>query len=134
MQSAGFEQKFMKFIDSSNVWCLDLYLMKIFMESAKAERCTGIMFKLTLYCLSVIVEDLNLNEDINISGTCYFILLAATFGAGTRHKSAPNFSWPAYLGRKYLNKIEKEILWSPILWNLHHYNHRSLSYVHKKVI
>ena len=46
--------------DSSNVRCLDLYLIIIFTKSAKAERCTNITFKLTLYCLSVTVEDLNL--------------------------------------------------------------------------
>ena len=46
--------------DSSYVRCLDLYLINIFQKSAKAERCTDITFKLTLYCLSVTVEDLNL--------------------------------------------------------------------------
>ena len=46
--------------DSSNVQCLDLYLINIFTKSTKAERCTDIMFKLTHYCLSVTVEDLNL--------------------------------------------------------------------------
>ena len=46
--------------DSSNVQCLDMYLIIIFMKSIKSERCTGIMFKLRLYCLSVIVEDLSL--------------------------------------------------------------------------
>ena len=45
--------------DSSNVWCLDLYLINC-MKSTKAERCTNITFKLTLYCLSVTVEGLNL--------------------------------------------------------------------------
>ena len=46
--------------DSYNVRCFDLYLINIFMKSMKAERCTYIMFKLTLFCLSVTVEDLNL--------------------------------------------------------------------------
>ena len=46
--------------DSSDVLCFDLYLIDIFPKSRKAERCTDVMFKLTLYCLSVTVEDLNL--------------------------------------------------------------------------
>ena len=85
MQSVGFELTFMKFIeifvpqeqflyrkknvvetisvaitDSSDVRCLDVYLINIFTKSTKAERCTDITFKLTIYCLSVTVEDLNL--------------------------------------------------------------------------
>ena len=79
MQSVGFDQTLIKFIeifislheknveetislainDSSDVRCLDLYLINIFTKSTKAERCTDIKFKLTLYCLSVTVEDLN---------------------------------------------------------------------------
>ena len=46
--------------DSSVVRCFDLYLINLFTKFTKAERCTDIMFKLTLYCLSVTVEDLNL--------------------------------------------------------------------------
>ena len=46
--------------DSSDMRCLDLYLINIFTKSTKAERCTDITFKLTLHCLSVTVEDLNL--------------------------------------------------------------------------
>ena len=85
LESAGFEQAFTKFIeifvpqklflygkktvvetilaaitDSPDVHCFDLYLINIFMKSAKAERCTDIMFKLTPFCLSVTGEDLNL--------------------------------------------------------------------------
>ena len=45
--------------DSFIVRCFDLYLINIFMKSTKSERCTD-MFNLTLYCLSVILEDLNL--------------------------------------------------------------------------
>ena len=60
--------------DISDVQCLDLYLINIFTKSAKAERYTGITFKLTLHCLSVSVEDLNL-------ATRYFFLLDATLGA-----------------------------------------------------
>ena len=45
--------------DSSDVQCFDLYLINI-TKSTKAERCTDITFKLTLDCLSVTVEDLNL--------------------------------------------------------------------------
>ena len=46
--------------DSSDVLCFDLYIINIFAKSAKAERRTDVMFKLTLYCLSVTVEDLTL--------------------------------------------------------------------------
>ena len=46
--------------DSSNVLCFQLYLIKISAKSMKAERCTDIMLKLTLYFLSVTIEDLNL--------------------------------------------------------------------------
>ena len=46
--------------DSSDVLCFDLSLINIFAKSTKAERCTDVMFKLTLYCLSVTVEDLDL--------------------------------------------------------------------------
>ena len=46
--------------DSSVVLCFDLYLINIFAKFIKAEGCTGIMFKLKLYCLSVTVEDSNL--------------------------------------------------------------------------
>ena len=70
---------------SSDVHCFDLYLINIFMKSRKAERCTDVMFKLAFYCLSVTVEDLNLQrrhryEDINILGTQYFVLLNTTSG------------------------------------------------------
>ena len=65
--------------DSCDVLCFDLYLINIFMKSTKAKRYTDVLFKLTLYCFSVTVEDLNLQqyiyEDINILDTCYFILL-----------------------------------------------------------
>ena len=43
--------------DGSDVRSLDLLLINI---STKAERCTDITFKLTLYCISVTLEDLNL--------------------------------------------------------------------------
>ena len=57
----------MAIIDSSNVHRFDLYLINIFTKSMKSERCTDIMFKLTLYCLSVTVEDLNLSRiDLNL--------------------------------------------------------------------
>ena len=45
--------------DSFDVLCFYLCLIDIFEKSMKAERCTDVMFKLTLYCLSVTVEDLN---------------------------------------------------------------------------
>ena len=55
------------------------------MKSRKAERGTDVMFKLAFYCLSVTVEDLNLQlrhryEDLNILGTRYFVLLDTTSG------------------------------------------------------
>ena len=40
---------------TSDMCCLDLYLINIFMKSRKAERCTDIMFKLAFYFLSVTV-------------------------------------------------------------------------------
>ena len=43
---------------SSDMHCLDLYLINIFTKYRKTERCTNVMFKLTFYCLSVTVEDL----------------------------------------------------------------------------
>ena len=46
--------------DNSNVLCFDLYLINIFAKSKKVEKSADIMFKLTLYCLSVTFEDLNL--------------------------------------------------------------------------
>ena len=46
--------------------CFDLHLINIFAKSAKAETCTDAMLKLTLNCLSVTVEDLNLYEDTHI--------------------------------------------------------------------
>ena len=55
--------------DSSDVLCFDLYLINIFTKSTQAQRCTVFMFKLTLYCLSVAIEDLNLNEDIGKKST-----------------------------------------------------------------
>ena len=36
----------------------DLYLINIFVKSTKAERCSDIMFKLTLYCLFVTAGDI----------------------------------------------------------------------------
>ena len=85
IENVGFEQTFTNFIeifvlqeqflygkktvvetilvaiaDRSDVCCFDLYLINMFPRSANAERCTDIMFKLTLNCLFVTVEDLNL--------------------------------------------------------------------------
>ena len=72
--------------DSSDVPCFDVYLINIFVKSTKAERCTHIIVKLTLYCVSVTVKDLNLQQryrykDINVLDTCYFIVLDSTLGA-----------------------------------------------------
>ena len=70
---------------SSNVRYFDLYLINIFTKSRKAERCTDVMFKMAFYCLSVTVEDLNVQqrhryEDTNILGTQYFVLRNTTSG------------------------------------------------------
>ena len=46
--------------DNWDVLCFDLYLINIFAKSTKAERWTDVMFKLTLDCLSVAVEGINL--------------------------------------------------------------------------
>ena len=46
--------------DSSDVLYFDLYLINILAKSIKTGRCTDVVFKLTLYCLSFNVEDLNL--------------------------------------------------------------------------
>ena len=46
--------------DNSDVLCFDQYLINIFAKFTKAERCTDVMSKLTLFYLSVTVEDLNL--------------------------------------------------------------------------
>ena len=47
--------------DGSSVLCFHLYLINISAKSTKEERCTNVMFKLTL-CLSVTVEDPNLQQ------------------------------------------------------------------------
>ena len=44
---------------SSDVLCFDLYLINIFAKSRKGKRCTDVMFKLTVYCLSVSLEGPN---------------------------------------------------------------------------
>ena len=55
------ETALMAITDSSEMHCcFDRYLINTFMKSTTAERSTEIMFKLTLHCLSVTVEDLNL--------------------------------------------------------------------------
>ena len=78
MQSVGFEQTLLRFLfhknnffigkkpvvefisvainESSDVLCFDPYLINIFSESSKADRCTDVIFKQTLYCLSVTVK------------------------------------------------------------------------------
>ena len=50
--------------DSSDVWCFGLYLINIFTKSTK-----DIMFKLTLYCLTITKFVMKIDEDINILGT-----------------------------------------------------------------
>ena len=70
---------------SSDACCFDLYLINILTKSRKVERYTDVMFKLAFYCLSVTVEDLDLQrrhryEDINILGTQYFIVLDTSLG------------------------------------------------------
>ena len=60
------------------------YIYEIY-EGREIHR-TDVMFKLTPYCLSVTVDDLNLYrryryEDINILSARYFVLLESTLGA-----------------------------------------------------
>ena len=43
--------------DNVDVRCLYLYLINVFTKSTKAERFTDSMFKVTLYCLYVTVDD-----------------------------------------------------------------------------
>ena len=85
--------------DRSDVRCLDLYLINIFTKSTKAERCTDIMFKQTLYCLSVALKIQIYNEDryedINILGTSYFVLLNANLGARQAHDTSVRLIFPA---------------------------------------
>ena len=45
----------------SDMLYFDLYLIYVFDKSTKAVRCAGIMFKLTLHCLSCAVEGLSLS-------------------------------------------------------------------------
>ena len=54
------EKTLFAIIDSSDMLCFDLYQINIFAKSTKAGRCTDVVLKLTLNCLSVTVEDLNL--------------------------------------------------------------------------
>ena len=72
--------------DSSDVLCFDQYPINIFAKSAKAKRCTGVIIKLTLHCLSVTVKDPNLqqryrSEAINNLDTRYFVVLEPTLVA-----------------------------------------------------
>ena len=46
--------------DISDVLCFDQYKINKFAKSKKAERCRDVIFKLTLCCLEVTVDDLNL--------------------------------------------------------------------------
>ena len=45
--------------ESSGVLGFEMYLINLFEKSAKADRCTDVMYNLTLYCLFVIMEDLD---------------------------------------------------------------------------
>ena len=47
---------------SSDMHYPDLHIINTFTKSRKAERCTDFMFKLAFDCLSVTVEDLNLQR------------------------------------------------------------------------
>ena len=77
IESVGFEETLTNFIeifvpqeqflnilvaiaDGSDVCCFNLNLINIFTKSTNAGICTDITFKLTLNCLFVTVEDLNL--------------------------------------------------------------------------
>ena len=52
MQSPGFEQTFMKFIDSSDMWSLELYLINTFTKSTKGREMYRHYARAdTLFCL-----------------------------------------------------------------------------------
>ena len=64
------------------------------------------MFKLGFYCLSVTIEDLNLQqqyryEDINISSTQYLVLLDAISGTLQAHDTSVFLIFPALLKYQY---------------------------------
>ena len=66
IQSVGFEQRFMKFIDSSDVWCLELYLINTFTKSTKADRCrcSSWLFFVYLLLLKIQIYNKDRYEDI----------------------------------------------------------------------
>ena len=68
MQESDFKKKktvmeiiLVAMTDSSDVNSFDLYLINIFTKSTKAERCTDVMFKATLYCLMLILFNINID-------------------------------------------------------------------------
>ena len=87
---------------SSDVHCFDLYQINIFTKSRKAERCADVMFKLAFYCLSVTVEDPNIQrrhryEDKNTLGTRYFVLLNTASGTRRAHDTTVRLIFPALI-------------------------------------
>ena len=116
MQSVVFEQTFTKqFLkrrknvaetisvtinDSSDLLCFELYLINIFVKSAKGRELRRCYLQSDTYYLSLIVEDLNLqqryrHEDKNISGTCYFITLNSNLGVWQAHDTNMHLIFPA---------------------------------------
>ena len=81
-------------------------ISNVLTKSRKAERCTDIMLKQTFQCLSVTVEDLNVQqryryEDITILGTQYFVLLDTTSGARQAHDTSVRLIFPALKYKTY---------------------------------
>ena len=69
MQSPGFKQTCMKFIDSSDAWCLELYIINTFMKSTKAEKCTGIIhssWHFIVYLLLLKIKTYNNDRYVDI--------------------------------------------------------------------
>ena len=83
--------------DSSDVLCFGLYVINVFEKSTKAERCTDVIFKLTLYCLCYCWKSKFITK-IYVWRHTYFryelfrsrLYFSCTVGA--RHEGAPNFS------------------------------------------
>ena len=88
--------------DSSDMFCFHLYLKSIFAKAREMHRCY--MFKLTLNCLSVTVENLIYNEDNTLFRSPRFYFRCTV---GARHDRAPNSSSPEDCN--ILNDLERAL-------------------------
>ena len=80
---------------TSDIRCVDLYLINIFTKSWKAERCTDVIFKPAFYFCLLLFKIEICNEDTNNLGTQYFILLNATSGTRWTHDTSQHLIFPA---------------------------------------